>query len=115
MPLTEDLRRVAEAAIRYAGPGEEVAGIVAAEPSADSRAYLCAYRAEDGETSWLVLDGEGKPVADRARVRETDSIAARVELAGEKAGGGDLGGFRRQLVGPQRTAQVGGVDEAEAG
>ncbi len=36
MPLTEDLRRVAEAAVRYAGPGEEVAGIVAAEPSADS-------------------------------------------------------------------------------
>ena len=113
MPLTEDLRRIAEAAIRYAGPGEEVAGIVAAEPSADSRAYLCAYRAEDGETSWLVLDGEGKPVADRARVRETVSIAALVELAEETAGGGDLDEFRSQLVGLRLTENPAGIDEAE--
>src|SRR5439155_1409901 len=65
--LTEDLRRIAEAAIRYAGQGEEVVGIVAAEPSSGSRAYLCAYRGEAGETSWLVLDDAGQAVADRGR------------------------------------------------
>jgi hypothetical protein len=113
MPLTEDLRRVAEAAVRYAGPGEEVAGIVAAEPSADGRAYLCAYRGEDDETSWLVLDGEGRPVADRARVRETVSIAALVELAEETAGGGDLDEFRSRLVGLRLTENPAGIDEAE--
>src|SRR5947207_14646531 len=113
MRLTEDLRRIAEAAVRYAGPGEEVAGIVAAEPSAESRAFLCAYRGEDGEQSWLVLDGEGKPVTDRARVREVVSIAALVEVAEETAGGGDLDELRSQLVALRLTEDPPGLDEAE--
>jgi hypothetical protein len=111
--LTEDLRRIAEAAIRYAGQGEEVAGIVAAEPSSGSRAYLCAYRGEAGETSWLVLDDEGQAVADRGRVREVVSIAGLVELAEETAGGGDLDEFRSQLVALRLTENPSGIDEAE--
>jgi hypothetical protein len=111
--LTEDLRRIAEAAIRYAAPGEEVVGIVAAEPSSGSRAYLCAYRSEEGETSWVVLDDEGQPVADRGRVREVVSIAALVELAEETAGGGDLDEFRSQLVALRMTENPSGIDEAE--
>jgi hypothetical protein len=111
--LARDLRLIAEAAVRYAGPGEEVVGIVAAEPSSGSRAYLCAYRGEDAETSWLVLDGEGKPVADRGHVREIVSIAALVELAEETAGGGDLDEFRSRLVALRLTENPTGIDEAE--
>jgi hypothetical protein len=113
MALTEDLRRAAEAAVRYAGPGEEVVGIVPAEPSSGSRAYLCAYRREDSETSWLVLDEEGTTIRDRARVREVVSIAALVELAEETAGGGDLDEFRSQLVALRMTENPAGIDEAE--
>jgi hypothetical protein len=111
--LTEDLRRAAEAAVRFAGPGEEVVGIVPAEPSSGLRAYLCAYRGEDGETSWLVLDEAGKTVEDRARVREVISIAALVELAEETAGGGDLDELRSQLVALRMTENPAGIDEAE--
>ena len=113
MALAQDLRRVAEAAVRYAGPGEEVVGIVPAEPSLGARSYLCAYRSEDGETSWLVLDEEGKPVDDRVRIREVVSIAALVELAEETAGGGDLEALRSQLVALRITENPVGIDEAE--
>jgi hypothetical protein len=111
--LTQDLRRIAEAAVRYAGPGEEVVGIVPAESSSGARAYLCAYRSETGETSWLVLDEEGKPVEDRVRIREVVSIAALVELAEETAGGGDLEELRSQLVALRLTENPAGIDEAE--
>jgi hypothetical protein len=111
--LIEELRRIAEAAVRYAAAGEEVVGIVPAEPSRGARAYLCAYRGEDGEQSWLVLDGEGKPVTDRARVREVVSIAALVEVAEETAGGGDLDELRSQLVALRLTENPPGIDEAE--
>jgi hypothetical protein len=111
--LTADLRRTAESAVRYAAPGEEVVGIVPAEPSSGSRAYLCAYRGDDGSPSWLVLDAEGEPVADRARVREVVSIAALVELAEENAGGGDLDDLRSKLVALRVTENPPGIDEAE--
>jgi len=111
--LAQDLRRIAEAAVRFADPGEEVVGIVPAEPSLEARTYLCAYRSEDGETSWLVLDEEGKPVEDRVRIREVVSIAALVELAEETAGGGDLEELRSQLVALRLTENPAGIDEAE--
>jgi hypothetical protein len=111
--LAQDLRRIAEAAVRYAGPGEEVVGIVPAEPSAGARSYLCAYRSEDDATSWLVLDEEGKPVTDRVRIREVVSIAALVELAEETAGGGDVEELRSQLVALRLTENPAGIDEAE--
>ena len=113
MALTEDLRRIAEAAVRYAGPDEEVVGIVPAEPSSGSRAYLCAYRSVDGETSWLVLDEDGRAVEDRARVREVVSISALVELAEETAGGGALDELRSQLVAVRMTENPPGIEEAE--
>jgi hypothetical protein len=111
--LTEDLRRIAEAAIRFADSGDEVVGIVAAEPSSGSRAYLSAYRGEDGAMSWLVLDDDGQAVADRGRLREIVSIAALVELAEETAGGGDLDEFRSQLVALRMTENPAGIEEAE--
>ena len=113
MALTEDLRRIAEAAVRYADQGEEVVGIVPAEPSSGSRAYLCAYGGESDETGWLVLDEDGRPVEDRVRIREVVSIAALVELAEETAGGGDLEELRSQLVALRLTEHPAGIDEAE--
>jgi len=61
--LADDLRRIAEAAVGHAGPEEELAGIVPAEPAAGLRLYLVAYRrGENGERpeaegapTWLVL------------------------------------------------------------
>jgi hypothetical protein len=85
MALDADLRRIAEAAAGYADEGEEIAGIVPAEPLGGARVYVCAYRAGE-ETSWLVLDGQGAPVEERALVREAVSIAGLVELAEEAAG-----------------------------
>jgi hypothetical protein len=83
--LEQDLRRIAEAAARHAGDGEDVAGIVPAEPASGIRLYVCAYGNEDA-TTWLVLDATGVAVSDRSLVREAVSIAALCEVAEEAAG-----------------------------
>jgi hypothetical protein len=85
MSLERDLRRIADAAVRHAADGEEVAGIVPAEPANGLRLYVCAYTAEDA-TSWLVLDATGVGVSDRALIRDGVSIAALCEVAEEAAG-----------------------------
>jgi len=88
MALDQELRRIAEVAVTYCRDGEELAGIVPAEPAAGVRVYLCAYR--DGEeTSWLVLSADASPIEDRSLVRDAVSIAALYELAGEVAGEDD--------------------------
>ena len=88
MALDLELRRIAEAAVTYCRDGEELAGIIPAEPAVGVRLYVCAYR--DGEeTSWLMLDSDGSPVEDRSLVRDAVSIAALYELAEEAAGKGD--------------------------
>lgn len=79
-----ELERIAAAAARFAAPGEEVAGILAAEPG--ERVYLCAFESEEGRT-WLALDEAGEPVTSRELVRDAASIAALVEVAAEAAGG----------------------------
>jgi len=83
--LEQDLRRIAERAAVYAEEGEDVAGIVPAEPASGFRLYVCAYRSENA-TGWLVLDATGVPVADRELVRDAVSIAALCEVAEEAAG-----------------------------
>ena len=88
MALDQELRRIAEVAVTYCRDGEELSGIVPAEPAAGARVYVCAYR--DGEeTSWLVLRTDGAPVEDRSLVRDAVSIAAIYELAEEAAGAED--------------------------
>jgi hypothetical protein len=85
MELERELRRIADAAVRHAAEGEELTGIVPAEPGSGVRAYVCAFT--DGEeTSWLVLDADGGPVEDRSLVRDAVSIAALYELAEEATG-----------------------------
>ena len=85
MALEQDLRRIAERAAVYAEEGEDVAGIVPAEPASGFRLYVCAYGSENA-TGWLVLDATGVPVADRELVRDAVSIAALCEVAEEAAG-----------------------------
>jgi hypothetical protein len=123
MSLERDLRRIAEAAVRHAAEGEEVAGIVPAEPANGLRLYVCAYGAEDA-TSWLVLDATGVEVSDRALIRDAVSIAALCEVAEEAAGVepdsarvaspallDDLGGDKGSEVAAAVKAAAGTVEE----
>src|SRR5690349_19114791 len=85
MALDEELRRIADVAVTYCRDGEELSGIVPAEPAAGVRVYVCAYR-DGNETSWLVLHADASAVEDRSLVRDAVSIAALYELAEEAAG-----------------------------
>jgi hypothetical protein len=83
--LEDELGVAAEAATAYAGQGEQLEAILAAEPSAGQRLYICAYAGVAGRT-WLALDAAGGAVTDPALVREAVSLAALCEIAGEAAG-----------------------------
>jgi hypothetical protein len=110
--LEDDLARTAETARGFAAWDERVEAVLAAEPAAAARIYLCAFGGEHGR-SWLALDDEGRPVEDRARVREAVSIAALCEIAADTAGGGELEELRQRLVGLRLTENPPGIDEAE--
>jgi hypothetical protein len=111
--LDEQLREAVDSAVRFAGDGEELSGVVPAEPASGARVYLCVYSRGE-EQSWLALDAAGRPVADRKLVRDAVSIAAMCELAEETAGGGDLGELRTRLVELRLTENPEGIEEAEA-
>jgi hypothetical protein len=110
--LSEELERIAAAATGYAEGGEEVAGVLAAEPDPGRRVYLCAFAGSTGR-SWLALDPEGRPVAERALVREAASIAALCEVAEETSGGGTLDELRAELRRLRLTENPEGIEEAE--
>ncbi len=112
MALQEDLHRIAQAAAPFAAGGEELAGILAAEPTAGGRVYLCAFRAAD-RVSWLALDEAGEPVTSRERLREAVTLVALCEIAEESAGGGELDDLRSKLVALRLTENPPGIDEAE--
>jgi hypothetical protein len=112
--LEADLERIAVPAASFADSKETLVGIVPTEPAVGVRLYLCAYQSSNGETSWLVLDGEGQPVLERSLVRDAASIAALSELAEEAAGGGDLEGLRDRLAELRATENPEGIAEAEA-
>ena len=99
------------AAEPFAEEGEELVGVVPAEP-AGTRVYLCAFE-RDGDATWIALDAAGRPVDDRALVRDAVSIAALCELAEETAAGGDLDDLRARLVALRVTENPPGIDEAE--
>jgi hypothetical protein len=111
--LREDLDRVAAAAARLVRPGEELAGVVPAEPEPGERSYLCAFQSGE-ERTWLVLDDAGRPVTDRDRIRRAVSIIALSELAEESAGGGELEELRQRLVAVRLSENPPGIEEAEA-
>jgi hypothetical protein len=110
--LREDLDRTAAAAARFAAQGEELAGVVPAEPEPGERSYLCAFQAGD-ERTWLVLDDDGEAVTDRDRIRRAVSIIAICELAEESAGGGELEELRQQLVAVRLSESPPGIEAAE--
>ena len=83
MALSDDVSRIAEAAARFAAPGETLGAVIAVEPSSGERVYLCAFSGEDGTHSWLALDDAGAPLRNRTRIRDAASIAALVEVAEE--------------------------------
>jgi hypothetical protein len=112
MALEDEIAGALEAAQAYADDGEEVTGVVAAEPGAGARVYLCAYERGE-ERQWLALDRGGRPVTDRVLVRDAVSISAMVELAEESAGGGDVGGLRARLVELRLLENPEGIEEAE--
>jgi hypothetical protein len=111
MALEEEIADARTLATGYVAAGEELVGVVPAEPAAN-RIYLCAYQ-RDGVESWLALDGEGAPVAERAVVRDAVSIAALCELAEESAGGGNLAQLRASLAELRETEAPEGIEAAE--
>jgi hypothetical protein len=110
--LDEELSAVAGVAEAFLDAGEKLAGVVVAEPAPGLRLYLCAYRREDA-LSWLALDRRGRPVDDRALVRDTVSIVGLCELAEESAGGGDIPALRRRLADLRGRENPDGIAEAE--
>jgi hypothetical protein len=108
MALTDDLGRIAAAASEH-GP---VSGVLAAEPGRGRRLYLIAFGGDD-DRQWLVLDDEGSPIERKDDVRDTASIVAMCELAGDLAGGGDLETLRSQLARVRMVEQPPGIQEAE--
>jgi hypothetical protein len=113
MPLSDDLRRIAEAAVHYADPGEELSGIVASEPSAGVRVYLCAFAVDGMPRSWLAFDHDARPVEKRRLLRDALSVAALCELADEMAAGGDLDELHARLVSLRLTEAPAGIEAAE--
>jgi hypothetical protein len=112
MGLEDELVAARAAALRHAQAGEELVGVVPAEPAA-TRVYLCAFESERGQ-AWLAVDVGGEPITDRAVVRDAVSIAALCELAEESAGGGDLADLGARLAELQATEAPEGIDEAQA-
>lgn len=113
MTLLDELERIATAAAPYAPAGHELTAVLAAEPGAGDRAYLCAFETADAHRAWLLLDAAGCPVAKRRLVRDAVALAALCEIAGEAAAGGDLDALLSQLVAVRLTEAPEGIDEAE--
>ncbi len=110
--LAAELDRIAALAAGQGGAGEELAGVVIAEPAGGRRVYLCAFANGDSHT-WLALDEDGSPIESRSLVRDAASIAAMCELAEESAGGGQLEELRQQLRALRLTENPPGIDQAE--
>jgi hypothetical protein len=112
--LSDDVERIAAVAQGFAGEGEELAGVLVAEPAPGRRVYVCAYSvAGDEGQRWLALDESGNPLERRADVRDAVSIAATCEIAVETAGGGGLEELRSQLAALRIRENPPGIDEAE--
>jgi hypothetical protein len=111
--LSEDLARAAEHAVRHAEPGDAVSAVLATEPRAGERVYLCALDAHDGYRSWIAVREDGAAVTDRRELREAVSIAALCEVAGDAAGGGDVAALLASLAALREAEAPEGIAEAE--
>ena len=109
MALADDLTRIAAAASAHG----DVTGVLAAEPARGRRFYLVSLGADESRR-WVVLDDAGDAVTRREDVRDSASIVAMCELAGDLAGGGDLEQLRQQLAQVRMVEQPPGIEQAEA-
>lgn len=105
MTLAEELGRIAARSGATA--------ILAAEAEPGERIYVCAFEEAENGRTWLALDRDGNPVAERRRVRNAVTILALCELAEETAAGGDLDELRSQLAALRVTENPPGIAEAE--
>jgi hypothetical protein len=112
--LAGDLERIRSLAQSLAGRGDRVSGILAAEPAAGARLYLCSFDDADGLRSWLAVRDDGAPVSRRAELRAGVSIAALCEIAADAAGGGDLDAVVASLADLREREAPEGIEEAEA-
>lgn len=112
MTVAEDVARIAGAAVPFAAPGEELAGVLVAE-TLGRRVYLCAFESAEGR-AWLALDDGGQALGDQRLVREAASLAGLCEVAEESAGGGHLPELRARLAEIRETDNPVGIEEAEA-
>jgi len=112
MALSDEFEPVLAAAAALASAGERLTGVVAAEPLAFGRVYLCAFESDSGHT-WLALDASAAPVTSREAVREATQVAALCEVAEEAAGGGNLPELRERLRELRETEAPEGIEEAE--
>lgn len=112
MDLSDELAEIASAAAAFADPGEEVTGVLAAEPVRGERVYLCSFGSGE-ERRWLAFDPVAQPVSSRSLVREAVAIAAMCEIAEETAAGGDVQRLRDQLLTLRLTEAPEGIAEAE--
>jgi len=113
MALSDELEPVLDAATALASSGERLTGVLAAEPIAFGRVYLCAFESDSGHT-WLALDANAVPVTSREAVREAAQLAALCEVAEEAAGGGNLPELRERLRELREGEAPEGIEEAEA-
>ena len=111
--LTDELERIAALVTAHAPAGDEVSGIIATEPTAGRRVYLCSYDDADGLRSWLAVREDGVPVDSREELREAVSIAAICEVAVDAAGGGDVEALIASLAELREREAPEGIDAAE--
>jgi len=112
MALPEELESIATAGAAFAANGEQLTGILAAEPLQFGRVYLCSYESDRGR-AWLALDEARAPIARRDAVREAVQLAALCEVAEEAADGGRLTELRERLRELRETEDPPGIEEAE--
>ncbi|MES1247999.1 MAG: hypothetical protein ABUS54_10040 [Actinomycetota bacterium] len=111
--LADDLDRIGSIAEAYAAPGERGAAVLAAEPRAGVRVYLCAYEAGEAH-AWLAFGEDGTPLADRRLVREAAELAALAEITADNAGGDELDELRVTLRRLREIEHPEGIDDAVA-
>ena len=93
--LVDDLERIAASAAAHAERDDgALRGILATEPGAGARIYVCAFESSEGARSWLALDGDGATIASERSVRDAVSITALCEIADEAAFASDLDELR---------------------
>ena len=95
MASEDQLLAAAAAAKPFAAAGEEVVGVLVADPFDRGLVYLCALGPppEDDdlddddipELGWIAVDGDGLALADARRVQEAAMLAALCETAEEAA------------------------------